>query len=438
MLKTKVQPSSLFVPIDSIERKSDGYFVSGYAFVNEVVEGENGVRIKASAMQAATPDYIGRGAGGVLREMHQPLAAGIVPEAIWDETGRCHIRAKVVDPVARLKCDEGVYKGFSIRVRPTVMRGLDVENLIWIETSLVDSPKDPDAVFTCFRVDDADGEGEAELLPEITELDGKFVLRLDELAPLICESREEAERLFDVWIARGESSGSVPIRENLEGTSKQLCPQCGTGMTCPQCGYGRSEGAGELSPMGDNGLPTIERVIKEEGGKFSVYSHDGEKKLGGPYDTREEAEKRLREVEYFKHKERVAGSTEPLGVLTDIFRLEDEHDLTLQRLTTVEADLARVRGEQEAATAALAQAKERIVVLENTPATAPPILHGQGAERRFAANETPERMELKRSREALLQRYAELAPMRPTEPDEQQRVAAEMMRITGELAMLAL
>jgi len=42
-------------------------------------------------------------------------------------------------------------------------------------------------------------------------------------------------------------------------------------------------------------------VIKKVSGGFKVLSEKG-KNLGGPYKTRQEAEKRLRQVEYFKHK----------------------------------------------------------------------------------------------------------------------------------------
>lgn len=42
-------------------------------------------------------------------------------------------------------------------------------------------------------------------------------------------------------------------------------------------------------------------MIKKEGDKYYVKSEDGSKNLGGPYATKEEAEKRLREIEYFKH-----------------------------------------------------------------------------------------------------------------------------------------
>lgn len=40
-------------------------------------------------------------------------------------------------------------------------------------------------------------------------------------------------------------------------------------------------------------------MIRHEGGKFHVMSEDGSKKLG-TYATKEEAEKRLRQVEYYK------------------------------------------------------------------------------------------------------------------------------------------
>ncbi|MGI0060750.1 MAG: hypothetical protein ACREBJ_13380, partial [Nitrosotalea sp.] len=41
--------------------------------------------------------------------------------------------------------------------------------------------------------------------------------------------------------------------------------------------------------------------IRHEDGKWVVYSHDFKKKLG-TYDTETAAKKRLREIEYFKHK----------------------------------------------------------------------------------------------------------------------------------------
>jgi hypothetical protein len=41
-------------------------------------------------------------------------------------------------------------------------------------------------------------------------------------------------------------------------------------------------------------------MIKKVKGGYKVLSENGKKNLGGPYKTKGEAEKRLRQVEYFK------------------------------------------------------------------------------------------------------------------------------------------
>ena len=43
-------------------------------------------------------------------------------------------------------------------------------------------------------------------------------------------------------------------------------------------------------------------MIKESNGKWNLFSKDGTKHLGGPYSSREEAVKRERQVEFFKHQ----------------------------------------------------------------------------------------------------------------------------------------
>jgi hypothetical protein len=42
-------------------------------------------------------------------------------------------------------------------------------------------------------------------------------------------------------------------------------------------------------------------MIKKVAGGYKVLSENGKKNLGGPYKTKKEAEKRLRQVEFFKH-----------------------------------------------------------------------------------------------------------------------------------------
>jgi hypothetical protein len=43
-------------------------------------------------------------------------------------------------------------------------------------------------------------------------------------------------------------------------------------------------------------------MIKKVKGGYQVLSESGKKNLGGPYKTRDEALKRLRQVEFFKRK----------------------------------------------------------------------------------------------------------------------------------------
>lgn len=42
-------------------------------------------------------------------------------------------------------------------------------------------------------------------------------------------------------------------------------------------------------------------IVKVKGG-YKVVSENSKKNLGGPYKSREQAVKRLQQVEYFKHK----------------------------------------------------------------------------------------------------------------------------------------
>ncbi len=44
-------------------------------------------------------------------------------------------------------------------------------------------------------------------------------------------------------------------------------------------------------------------IVKVKGG-YKVISEKSKKNLGGPYKTKAEAEKRLRQVEFFKHRKK--------------------------------------------------------------------------------------------------------------------------------------
>ena len=76
----------------------------------------------------------------------------------------------MVDPVAVLKVQTGVYKGFSIGGTVTARDDLNkslIKGVKLTEISLVDRPANPDAVFTCFKADKGaeqadDDESDAE------------------------------------------------------------------------------------------------------------------------------------------------------------------------------------------------------------------------------------------------------------------------------------
>ncbi len=101
-----------------------------------------------------------------IREMHQAKASGKALSIKWDDvkqTGTMVFR--VVDDAAWEKVSEGVYRGLSIGGVPIICRGNDIEDFDWVETSMVDRPKDPGALFVVARAEDALAEFEPTLLP---------------------------------------------------------------------------------------------------------------------------------------------------------------------------------------------------------------------------------------------------------------------------------
>jgi hypothetical protein len=57
-----------------------------------------------------------------------------------------------------------------------------------------------------------------------------------------------------------------------------------------------------VASSGDSELVREVTMIKKTESGYKVVSEKGNKNLGGPYKTKKEAEKRLQQVEYFKHK----------------------------------------------------------------------------------------------------------------------------------------
>ncbi|MBS1727382.1 MAG: hypothetical protein JST51_11725 [Armatimonadetes bacterium] len=165
-MKTKVNPLYLYCPIERVD--DDKREITAYAFTQEVVDGEGGTRLKRSAMEAATPDYM---QWANVRRMHQPDAVAVAASVDWDQKGALMV-VRVEDDDAWSKVKAGVYKGLSVGVRPTMMRGKDVESCVWFETSLVDRPKDPGAKFLALRADGVEDDD-----CEIEEDDGSELVR---------------------------------------------------------------------------------------------------------------------------------------------------------------------------------------------------------------------------------------------------------------------
>jgi|GEM_PF-1277223 len=155
-----------FASIRKVESNDDGTItVIGIASDGSV--DADGEVITAQAMQAAIPDYMSLGTGA-LREMHQLSAAGTVDEAYVNDAGETVITARVVDPIAVLKVQQGVYKGFSVGGSSTSKLGKTITGLRLTEISLVDKPNNPNAVIQMWKCEDFNKAGDdPEINPEI-------------------------------------------------------------------------------------------------------------------------------------------------------------------------------------------------------------------------------------------------------------------------------
>jgi phage head maturation protease len=133
-------------PIAKVDREQR--MVWGYASTE--AEDDQGEVIRREALDAALADYM-RFAN--IREMHQPSAVGVAPEAAVDDRG-LYLGARIVDAEAWRKVTEGVYKGFSIGGRVTARDPGDrkvITGLSLTEISVVDRPANPEAVFDCWK-----------------------------------------------------------------------------------------------------------------------------------------------------------------------------------------------------------------------------------------------------------------------------------------------
>lgn len=189
--------NSVYAAIEKFTKADDGT-LTVYGIASTEAVDNDGEVIKADAMRAALPNFFVHGTGA-LREMHGKIAAGTVEKANVDDKGVTHITATVVDPVAVLKVEKGVYKGFSIGGRYTTRDpGNDkiVTGIRLNEISLVDRPCNPEATLCLAKVDD-DGEHAPDAIEKGMGHVAQLAMLLKELGYMTADQADEAKREGD-------------------------------------------------------------------------------------------------------------------------------------------------------------------------------------------------------------------------------------------------
>lgn len=358
MTKTKLKPTSVFFEI--MRRDDATRTIEAYAFVNEMVDGEGGIALKRQAMIDATPDYM---KWANIRKMHQNEAVGVARSVDWDAKGAKMV-LEVVDDAEWIKCQRGVYKGLSVKVAPVLMRGKDVIKCKWVETSLVDRPKDPDAVFVALRAEDAVDEYEVDTeevqLENVEESFNDALARLGpELVRRFVEEEEDSIIAINnhLEFLRGITSAEAPSRENLEGGVRHYpCKEDADGC----CGHTTEGGAQECRERQDK------------------YEKSGDA---------EQIDHHKKELRKLRDKMRAEGIEIPEY---DDSRLADENTVLLTRAETAEAEIEVVRLELVTRDGELEAAKKEIKRLEEEPAPLTrkeaPVRFFNTFDREFAVN----------------------------------------------------
>jgi hypothetical protein len=160
-----------FVPFAKVESQADGTVIVEGPVTSEAVDTEDEV-VDYEAIKAASTDYM---QFANMREMHDPhTASGTMLNLDFDDDNKRIVgRSHAVDPGVVKKILTGVYKGYSIGGRKLAWNmekqgGKSVRRLTklwWGETSYVDRPSNPEAVFTLAKRDYTADEPQKETEP---------------------------------------------------------------------------------------------------------------------------------------------------------------------------------------------------------------------------------------------------------------------------------
>jgi len=246
----------LYAAIEKVAKRQDNT-VDVVGFASSESLDSAGEIITANAMRNALPDYM---KFANVREMHDATkAAGTATDAAVQADGKTYFAVHVVDPIAVLKVENGVYKGFSIAGRVLERQGNKITQLQLIEVSLVDRPANPDAVFTCYKCEEP-SENEPEVTLKTDAPEGVDALKLDtDPAPL-----SETPRLKDETLAATEVD--AVLLKRLSDIEAQL-------VTTQSAIDTQAKRLSDIENEPKANPGTLKVVAKEEDGSLSTPKH---------------------------------------------------------------------------------------------------------------------------------------------------------------------
>ena len=168
-------------------------------------------------LESAMPEWL-KSAGNI-REMHTTSAVGKASELSQDGS-KFSVGGKIVDPVAALKVDEGVYTGLSIGIKGARVDksasalakapGGIINGGKIVEISLVDRPANPEATLQLAK--SVNGELVKALDVESDELDGE---------------NEELQNDSDTCTTCNTCNGTGVVFHNEDNENEEVpCPDC--------------------------------------------------------------------------------------------------------------------------------------------------------------------------------------------------------------------
>lgn len=190
-----------FVPIAKVDKTQQ--IVWGYAST-PALDSDDEI-ISLEAMKAALPAYM---KWGNVREMHKPSAVGVALKgSVVDEKG-LWFGAKIVDPLAWAKVQEGVYKGFSIGGEIVRKVGKTIEELDLVEISVVDRPANEECRIEVVKMQKTSEAGAVvtngtEATPVGEDIDAP--------EPEVVLTKSEKRGLLKFFAKLFEDEGSAPV-----------------------------------------------------------------------------------------------------------------------------------------------------------------------------------------------------------------------------------